>query len=532
MSQWTIVRKLTLLALVVCIAVGLLAIQSIRQLERVYVTASHGSHVSVTSLVAVNSAVKNFGQVRVRLFRIVLNNESQQLSKYERELRDSIGGLEDALRKCDKGIQDGASRGFFNQAMVAWRQYEHLVEPIVHHAKRHDLPAAKAALEGVTGVGRDVQQSLESLGLRSAEVAEASAREAETIRDSTRIELLSLSIIIGCILAGGVFMLLTSLLRQLGGEPATAVQGVRQLADGDLRPQQRLTRARKGSMLGALEEMRQRLSQVLSDVLDMSASLKTSSEQIAAVAHKLSEMTSQQATSVEETSATMSNMANSLSRSKRSAEHTEEIARQAATKASDGAVVVRETNQKTMAIAEKLTGVQQIASQTNLLALNAAIEAARAGEHGRGFAVVATEVRRLAERSHQMATEVETIARGSSALSQKTTSTIMEIASTSDEASRLVASIATDTRQQSEGVTQVESAIGQLSQAAQHNASAAEELSATAEGMLTRVSDLERRVTFFRISRRQGAPAQIGPSLPQSGTVSLREIEAPVARAS
>lgn len=96
------------------------------------------------------------------------------------------------------------------------------------------------------------------------------------------------------------------------------------------------------------------------------------------------------------------------------------------------------TNESAVKIREATSLITSIADETNLLSLNASIEAARAGEQGRGFAVVASQIQKLAEQSNESARKIEEIIDMLLVDSQKAVSTMKDVMDVMDTQSENV----------------------------------------------------------------------------------------------
>lgn len=308
-------------------------------------------------------------------------------------------------------------------------------------------------------------------------------------------------------------LIVRSLTRALGAEPAELSAAARRVADGDLRPVEYSEQAPKDSVLASLETMRRKLAEIVQQVRDASESIATGSAQIAAGNADLSQRTEEQASALQQTAATMEELGTTVRNNADHAGQANTLAKTATEVAARGGDVVgnviatmREIDDGSKKIVDIIGTIDSIAFQTNILALNAAVEAARAGEEGRGFAVVAGEVRTLAQRSAAAAKEikgliaasVEKVERGS-ALVDQAGATMQEVVGAISRVSSIVDEISVASREQSTGVGQVGDAVSQMDQVTQQNAALVEESAAAAESLRRQAEQLVTSVAVFTI---------------------------------
>ncbi len=243
--------------------------------------------------------------------------------------------------------------------------------------------------------------------------------------------------------------------------------------------------------------------------------LTATSRQGSASAQALSRGATEQAASLEETSASMEEMASMTRKNADNAVQASRLVTDVAGRIDESHAMLAEMVASMSAIKDSsrkvahiIKTIDEIAFQTNILALNAAVEAARAGDAGMGFAVVADEVRNLAQRSARAAKDTAALIEESIARSQDGAGKVEQWAATvsgiTDSVARMKA-IVNDVReashQQSQGIDQVSQTIAQMERVTQSTAAAAEEgaaagdeLYAQAEAAMTVVHRLERLV--------------------------------------
>lgn len=312
---------------------------------------------------------------------------------------------------------------------------------------------------------------------------------------------LSLAIAIG----GGYFIL-----KETNFFFSTVFNAVVKFSEGELSSRAPLAYDKAfDSMRCILNELGDRIENLIDQLQQSGVQLTTTTTQIAAAAkHQEGTVCQQEATvkqilvtageisstakefaktmndvsiSAEETSALASYGRDGLNKMEQTMRHMVEASKNIASK-------LAVLNEKSGAITSVITTITKVADQTNLLSLNASIEAEKAGEHGKSFAVIAREIRRLADQTANATLDIEQMVSdmmsavsegvmGVDKFSEEIHTGVNQISTASEQLSKIIEGVQRQTARyenvnkgmqaQSLGAEQINESIMQLSDAAQ-----------------------------------------------------------------
>ena len=256
-----------------------------------------------------------------------------------------------------------------------------------------------------------------------------------------------------------------------------------------------------------------KVSDTLEQINVSSVVVEQSTEQISQGAISLTEGATDQASSIEELQATISDILTEVENNAHRAATANEKAKIV------GSEVALSNNQmKKMVdamndisansnqISKIIHTINEIAEQTNLLSLNASIEAARAGESGRGFAVVANEVGKLAGECSKAAKEsndliliaLDSVKTGLR-LAGETASKLMTSAGKVDDLVEDIDGISGASKRQAQTLDQINMAVEQIASVVEENTAMAQESAATSEEVADQAHMLKNLVAEFEL---------------------------------
>ena len=441
-----------------------------------------------------------FQRIRVNVRDYIYSTNENDRKKYHDRMYELKAQFDETAKKYESTLLTDEDKKLTAQLVGDMEKYMLIIPQIDKFLVAGDVPSAVAIMRGeLQDANVAVQASLDNNVHLKLKLAH------DTNEGNTEMTNTSISVMFGIILIAIALAILFGIMvaRSITIGVGKGVGFAELISQGDLTIEvEPAFLARKdeiGALARAMDTMKTKLKEVISNVLVGSENILSASLQMSNTSQEMSQGATEQASSAEEVSASMEEMAANIQQNTDNAQGAEKISIQGADKIRKSNEAAQMSIVSMREIADKVSIISDIAFQTNILALNAAVEAARAGEQGRGFAVVAAEVRKLAERSKVAAEEISRISTNGVKISDEAGRMLEQVVPEIQKTAKLVQEIAAASIEQNSGADQVNSALQQLNQVTQQNAAASEEMATASEELASQAEQLKEIISYFRI---------------------------------
>ncbi|NLD45979.1 MAG: HAMP domain-containing protein [Clostridiaceae bacterium] len=542
--------KLLIGFMTVAVIAGVIGIVGVKYINIITEEDAELYEENVLGLEYAGDADVQFQRIRVNTLKMILTKDENTSNELINKVNDYISDVDEELKLYEDGIINEKDRVLFDELKPMWEEYKSIVQNAVSLEKSGKVAEAqKLILEDSDTQINSLNQSFSNLFEYNTSSAKDKSENNNKMAKSainTMIFIIMIGVVVAVFLGLFISQIISKPVKKLEAAAEKLALGdvnvkieatskdeignlmsafsnmvtnireqafiVESMAAGDMTVQVKI-KSENDLMGKKLTEMININNEVLGNIRSAADQVSGGARQVSDSSQMLSQGSTEQASSIEEVTASMTQVADQTKKNALNANQANELALNAKDNAMNGnnqmqemIKAMAEINDSSSNISKIIKVIDDIAFQTNILALNAAVEAARAGQHGKGFAVVADEVRSLAARSAKAAKETTELIENSikkveagNHIANNTAEALNKIVEGVAKAADLVGNIAAASNEQASGIAQINQAVSQVAMVVQTNSATAEESAAASEELSSQAELLKDSISRFKL---------------------------------
>ena len=493
---------------IIMLVIGLVGISGISKVNELDTELYEKMTVPLGELVTMTSSYNN---IRTALRDVVLSKDETSIIKYSDNVRVNSDNFDDELEEFSKTLITNEGKQKIRTLKENKSKYMDIANKVIELSKNSkNDEAANLIYSELTKVQENMESDLKTIAsLKESNAKSFSQSNGQTAHTVKILVIVLMAIGIIAALMLGIFI------SSSVSKPITEIMySANKIAEGDLNIEIKVdSKDEIGILENSFKKMAAHLNEVIKSINSAADQVAIGSKQIADSGIVLSQGASEQASSIEQLTASLEEISSSTKFNADNSNEANKLTEEVKSSANEGSSHMKEMlqsmdeiNAASENIHKIIKVIDEIAFQTNILALNAAVEAARAGQYGKGFAVVAEEVRNLAAKSADAAKETTSMIENSIKKSERGTKIVHETAEAFDKivkgvikVDNIVREIASASSEQAAGIEQIKGGIMQVSEVVQQNSTASEESASASEELSSQAELMREQVKKFKV---------------------------------
>jgi len=188
----TITQRFTMMLMVVSLSLVALAGVFIYQMNRVYTSANYGNSNTVPAILVLDDAMRHFGQLRVRLYRYVLNADGARRDEGEASISAAQAELKASLKEYGSMVSSERDLLLLTSTNDALNVYLGHVEAVIEASRARRDREARDRLLASMGHAEAVNTALHDHAHYNRTVGQQYATEGSVTRQNATLMLLVL----------------------------------------------------------------------------------------------------------------------------------------------------------------------------------------------------------------------------------------------------------------------------------------------------------------------------------------------------